>query len=258
MDNENVKILSKIFFWTYIVVGLFSQAYVLWLFPYTGLGGLICWPTAITLSFVFAFALARAFRKFTKKRSIVFLFIVLITFQIYLQLLATPQETGGEPIQQISDAIKAYRRFDDINYDDFSSLNQFERVAYIFRNKNRLPASYLIISINTLNDQGLVPPDPGYFSKSTTYLIEKVKGERKWDKSKLGIIETDSSTIIIQRHENGDSAVFEATKGLLNGGVGSAANDSTSIYCMEDDLKLETGFQIIFSDILSLTKRSAD
>lgn len=170
----------------------------------------------------------------------------------------TPQEIGGEPPEQISGALRTYREFDKIDFGDFSRLNEFERVAYIFRNKRRLPDSYLILSVNIVNDKGLVPPDPGYFSQSTTYLIEKRGKSKSWDKTRLGIIDTDSFTIIIQRNANGDSVIHGAMKNLLRGGVGSSPNDSTSIYCKEDDFKLNTGFQIIFSDILSLTKRRAD
>jgi hypothetical protein len=258
MDNKNLKIFSTILFWVYIVVGLLTEAYILWLFPYTGLGGLICWPTTIILSFVFGFALLRVFKKYQSKRLTFVFFVGFITIQMYLQLLITPQEIGGEPLQQVSEAIATYRRFDKIDLSDFSKLNQFERVAYIFRNKSRLPESYLILSVNIRNDKGLVPPDPGYFSRSTTYLIEKRRKGKSWDKDKLGIIETDSSTIIIQRNTNGDSVVHGATKTLLQGSVGSSPNDSTSIFCERDDFKLHTGLQMLFSDVLSLTKRRAD
>ena len=101
---------------------------------------------------------------------------------MYLQLLITPQEIGGEPVQQISEAIETYRRFDKSDYNDFSKLNQFERVAYIIRYKSRLPDSFLILSVNIRNDKGLIPSDPGYFSISDTYLIEKRKRDKSWDK----------------------------------------------------------------------------
>ena len=258
MDDTNLKILSTILFWSYIVVGLLTEVYILWLFPYTGLGGLICWPIAIILSFAFGFAILRVYKKFHSKRLTVISFIVFITIQMYLQLLITPQEIGGEPLQQISEASETYRRFDKIDFSDFTKLDQFERVAYIFRYKSRLPDSYIILSVNIRNDKGLVPPDPGYFSQSTTYLVEKRRKGTSWDRSKLGIIETDSSTIIIQRNTNGDSVVHGATKDLLRGGVGSSPNDSTSIYCERDDFKLHTGLQILFSDVLSLTKKRVD
>lgn len=255
MEKTKRNILSTIFFWGYVVVGLSTQGYILWLFPYTGLGGLICWPTAIILSFIFGFVILRLHKKSQNTLLVVIFFIGLVSIQMYLQLLITPQEIGGEPIKQISEASATYKQFERIDFSDFSRLKQFERVAYIFRNKSRLPDSYLIIFVNARNDKGLVPPDPGYFSQSSTYVIEKRGKGKTWDRNKLGIIETDSSTIIIQQNTNGDSVVHRATKDLLRGGVGSSLNDSTSIYCERDDFHLNTGFQILFHDILRLTKK---
>jgi hypothetical protein len=226
-------------------------------FPNTGLGGLICWPTSLFLSLVFAFGLLRIHKKFKRRRLTVISFVSFLLIQFFVQLLITPQEYGGEPIEQVSKAITTYKRFDKIDFSDFSKLDQFERVAYIFKNKKSLPDSYLILSIDSLNDEHLIPGDTNYYTKSKTYLIENRNGRRNWNKEELTLIETDSSTIIIERNEYGDSIVHKTANDILRGGVGTTA-DNISIFCNRDDLKLTTGMQEMFYDLLSLTKKRGE
>ena len=256
-EDINSKIISTILFWTYFLIGLLTEGFILWLFPNTGLGGLICWPTALFLSLVFAFGLLRVYKKYKSRRVTAICFGSFLFIQVFTQLLLTPQEYGGEPIEQISKAITTYRRFDKIDFRDFAKLDQFERVAYIFKNKKSLPDNYLILSIDSLNDKHLVPGDKNYYTKSKTYIIEDRKGKRNWNNEELALIETDSSTIIIQRNENGDSLVYETTNDIFRGGVGTT-RENLSIFCTKDDLKLTTGMQEMFYDILSLTKKRGE
>ncbi len=256
-DDINSKIISTILFWTYFFIGLLTEGIILWLFPNTGLGGLTCWPTALLLSLVLAFGLLKIHKKFKSRRLTVISFPTFLSIQVLIQLLTTPQEYGGEPIEQISRAITTYKQFDKIDFENFENLDQFERVAYIFKNKKSLPDSYLILWIDSLNDKHLIPGDSNYYTYSKTYIIENRNGKRNWDNEKLNLIETDSSTIIIERNGNGDSLVYQATKDILRGGVGTTLND-LSIFCTKDDLKLKTGMQEIFYDILSLTKKSGE
>ena len=257
-EDINSKITSTIIFWTYFLIGLLIEGYILWLFPYTGLGGLICWPTAIILSFLFSFGFLKIHKRFHSRRLTIISSIAFIVSQTSVQLLITPQEIGGKPVQQISELISTYRRFNEIDYSDFSKLKQFERVAYIFNNMKSLPDSYLILSIDSVNDKHLLPGDPDYFTKSKTYSIENRNGKKVWNTKELGLIETDSSTIIIQRNEQGDSVVYETIDDLLRGGVGNSTSDNLSIFCDKDDLKLKTGLQEVFYDLLSLTKKRAE
>lgn len=258
--NEEIdsKIESTILFWAYVVVGLLSEGFILWLFPFTGLGGLICWPTAIVFSLAFGFGLLKIHKRFHNKRLTSISFVILITVQIFSQLFFTPQEIGGQPFDQISEAISAYKRFDKVDFSDFSKLNQFERVVYIFINKKSLPDSYLILSIDSVNDKHLIPGDPNYFTHSRTYLIENRNGKKDWNEEELGLIETDSSTIIIQRNGKEDSTVHETVVGLLRGGIGNSTEAKLSIFCDKDDLKLKTGLQEMFYNILNLTKKSGE
>ena len=256
-DDINSKITSTILFWTYFAIGLLTEGFILWLFPNTGLGGLICWPTALFLSFVFAFGLLRIHKKIKSRRLTVICFVSFLLIQFFVQLLITPQEYGGQPIEQVSKAITTYERFDKIDFSDFAKLDQFERVAYIFKNEKALPDSYLILSIDSLNDKHLIPGDTNYYTKSKTYIIENRDGERSWDKKELTLIETDSSTIIIERNENGDSLVHKTANDILEGGVGTTT-DNISIFCKRDDLKLTTGLQEMFYDLLSLTKKKGE
>ncbi len=256
-DDINSRIKSTILFWTYFVIGLLTEGLILWLFPKTGLGGLICWPTALFFSLAFAFGLLKIHKKVKNRRVTVISFVSLLLIQFSIQLLITPQEYGGQPIEQVSKAITTYKRFDKTDYSDVAKLDQFERVAYIFKNKKSLPDSYLILSIDSLNDEHLLPGDRNYYTKSKTYIIENRDGERNWNKEELTLIETDSSTIVIERIENGDSLVYKTTNDILRGGVGTTT-DNVSIFCTKDDLELTTGMQKMFYDLLSLTKKRGE
>jgi len=256
-EDINSKIISTILFWTYFVTGLLTEAFILWLFPNTGLGGLICWPTSLFFSLVFAFGLLRIHKKFKRRLVTIICFVALLSIQVFSQLLLTPQEYGGEPIDQISQAISTYKRFDKIDFSDFSKLNQFERASYIFKNKNTMPDSYLILSIDSVNDKHLIPGDPNYYTKSKTYLIEKRNGKKTWDTRELGIIENDSSTLIIERLADGDSLVHTTMSNFLRGGLGDSRHDNLSLFITEDDLELNTGMQKIFYDMLEWGKKAS-
>ncbi|MFM7857059.1 MAG: hypothetical protein ACKO96_35325 [Flammeovirgaceae bacterium] len=163
----------------------------------------------------------------------------------------------GEPIRQISDAISAYRRFDKIDFSDFSALNQYERVSYIFKNKNSLPDSYLILSIDSVDDRHLMPGDPHYYSRSKTYMIEDRNGTKTWNTRELGIIENDSSTLLIERLPDGDSLVHKTMKDFLRGGLGDFRNENLSLFITKDELELETGMQKVFYNALELGKKAS-
>ena len=51
MENSKRVLLLGL----YVLFGMTIEGFILWLFPFTGLGGLICWPTAIICSFGFGF-----------------------------------------------------------------------------------------------------------------------------------------------------------------------------------------------------------
>lgn len=258
MNEEiNSKVISTILFWTYFVIGLLTEGFILWLFPNTGLGGLICWPTSLFLSLIFAFGLLRIHKKFKRRRVTIICFVAFLSIQVFFQLLWTPQEYGGEPLEQFSEAITTYRRFNKIDYNDFSTLNQFERVSYIFKNKKTLPDSYLILSIDSVNDQHLIPGDSNYYTKSKTYIIEKRNGKKTWNTKELGIVENDSSTVIIERLADGDSLVYRTMDNFLRGGLGDSRNDGVSLFIAEDNLELKTGMQTVFYNLLELGKKAS-
>lgn len=256
-EDENSKVVSALLFGAYFLAGLMTEGLILWLFPYTGLGGLICWPTSVILSLIFAFILLRVHKKFSRIRSTVICFGAFLSIQLFAQLLLTPQDYGGEPIGQISEAISAYRRFDKIDFSDFSSLNPYERVSYIFKNKNSLPDSYLILSIDSVNDQHLIPGDPNYYIRSKTYMIENRNGIKTWNTDELRILENDSSTVVIERLADGDSIVHKTMTNFLRGGFGDVRNDHVSLFIREDDLELKSGMQKVFYNALELGKKAS-
>ncbi len=249
--------MSIILFLTYFIIGLLTEGFVLWLFPNTGLAGLICWPTALFFSLVFAFGVLRVHKKFKKRRVTIICFASFLSIQVFLQLLLTPQEYGGEPLEQFSEAITTYRQFNRSDRRDFSTLNQFERVSYIFKNKNTLPDSYLILSIDSVNDRDLIPGDPHYYTKSKTYMIEKRNGKKTWNTGELGIIENDSSTFLIERLPGGDSLVHKTLDNFLRGGLGDFRNENLSLTVTEDNLQLKTGMQKVFYSVLELGKKAS-
>jgi hypothetical protein len=256
-DDIDLKIIAILLFGTYSLAGLLTEGFILWLFPFTGLGGLICWPTSVVLSLIFAFVLLRIHKKINRIRSTVICFVAFLSIQFSAQLLLTPQDYGGEPIGQISEAISAYRQFDQIDFNDFSELNQYERVAYIFKNKNSLPDNYLILSIDSVNDQHLLPGDPHYYARSKTYMIENRNGTKIWNTDELGIIENDSSTVVIERLADGDSIVHRTMTNFLRGGFGDFRNDNVSLFIREDDLELKSGMQKVFYNALELGKKAS-
>lgn len=256
-EGINSNITASILLWTYFVSGLLTEAFILWLFPNTGLGGLICWPTALLFSLIFAFGLLKIHNKYSRWRLTVTCFIEFLSIQVLAQLLLTPQEFGGEPIEQISEAISTYQHFDEIDFSEFSKLNQFERVSYIFENQRSLPDSYLILSIDNLNDQHLIPGDPHYYTRSKTYMIENRNGKKTWNTHELGIIASDSSTIIIEHLPDGDSIVHKTMDNFLRGGIGDFRNGNVSLFIAEDDLELKSGMQKVFYNILKWRKRAS-
>jgi hypothetical protein len=73
----------------------------------------------------------------------------------------------------------------------------------------------------------------------------------------LGIIENDSSTLLIERFPDGDSLVHKTMKNFLRGGLGDFRNGKLSLWITEDDLELKTGMQIVFYKLLKLGKRAS-
>ena len=74
-------------------------------------------------------------------------FLVFGVDSILLQLWTTPQDFGGTTFYKIGDAFRAYKNYNKINYSNFPNLTTGERVAYIYKFKDRLPNSFVSLQI---------------------------------------------------------------------------------------------------------------
>jgi hypothetical protein len=238
----------KIVFWLYLALSLLSETFILWLFPFTGLGGLICWPITILLSLGLGYLLYLLTKMQFNLWSIALLFSVTLIFQTYIELLVVPQDFGGNAISKISYSYKAYKNYDSIQFKDFANLTQAERVDFIYKFKNKLPDSFIILTLQKYdgNDSIIISRD---------YIIENRKSKRIYDTSKIKIIENDTATIIIENPNKINKQIHTLDANFLNTTGGGFDDNGLLIDVVEDDFKLKTGIEKLFSGILKLTKR---
>lgn len=93
MNHHRNTQLGLIFL--FILLGLVSQSLILSLFPHTGLGGLICYPSAFLIACGLGFLYYKLSSKISNSRYEVLLFVFLLIVQISLQLAILPQDYGG-------------------------------------------------------------------------------------------------------------------------------------------------------------------
>ncbi|PVD50302.1 hypothetical protein DC498_20895 [Terrimonas sp.] len=120
----------------YIILGLISESIIFFLFPFTGLGGIICYPLCIALSIAFGWTLFKMTKKEVAKGYIFLSFLCFLTVQSYLELKIHPQDFGGSPISQIGNFKKALANYDKIKFEDFGNLTKAEKVIYNFKYKD--------------------------------------------------------------------------------------------------------------------------
>ncbi len=178
-------------FGLYVILCLIAESFILWLFPYTGLGGLICWPLTIIFAFGLGFITFKLAKRQQKIWQLSTLFLTVFTVQILLQLWTTPQDFGGSTFYKIGDTFKAYKNYNRINYSDFTNLTTGERVSYIYKFKEELPDKFIALQIDSTgqNYESLKP---------RTYLFEFKKGKIQYDSRQLKLIYNDTSTTIIE------------------------------------------------------------
>ncbi|HTO16769.1 MAG TPA: hypothetical protein VLZ83_13450 [Edaphocola sp.] len=241
------NLIRILLFSLYVILGLIIEGFILWLFPFTGIAGLVCWPIAIFLSLGFGYVLI----KLTKKSSNVWrtlgVFFVLIIFQSFVQLVTTPQESGV--FLTINDTKNAYYKFDKIEVNDFPNLSRGERVVYIYKFKSNLPSSFITLTIDSLkNDDENTNP--------RVYLIKNIKGKKHFDKNKINIVESDTATLITEYYNKTDTSVYKMNRNFMNIGSGGYNDRVISIFIHEDNLKFNSGMEILLYKILSWTKNA--
>jgi len=229
----------------YFLLNFIGECIILHLFPNTGLGGLICFPTTIVLSLVLGFILYALLKLQIKKWSCILLIVAFIIVQTLLQLALLPQEFRGSSFKQISNAFSAYKNYDRIKLSDFPKLTDAERVVFIYKFKSQLPLTYTSLTIDSINRVS-------ENVHSHTYEIKKFKTGYSYDTTKLNIIESDSSTIIKQ-YLNSDTLMYRIYPNFIKNS-GGYVDHGIYIYTREDKLKIDHGIDVLFYNILRYTK----
>ena len=229
----------------YALLGLTIEGFILWLFPFTGPGGLICWPIAIILSLGFGFILFKLTKRQLKGWQTLIAFSTLITLQSYIQLSTLPQDFGGDAFSKISDAKIAFSNYNKIEFNDFPNLTTGERVVYIYKFKHKLPDTFISLTIDSLKNE---------YESPRFYLIQNIDGKRHYDGSKIKIEESDIATIITEYYSKTDTFVYKMDSNFLNMGSGGFNDQIVSLDIHEDDFKLDTGIEKLLYTLLRLTK----
>jgi len=249
MTKQNRKIL----FIVYAFTGLLTESFIFYLFPYTGLGGVICFPISILLSVLFGWTLYKLTKQFFAPLLVGILFLLFIAIQFEIELQVHPQDFGGSPLQQIADCKSAYTFYDSINFDSYPQLGRAKRVAYIYKFKNKLPSSISTLSIDSLLED--------YSSKfNRKYMFLNYTHDTTYDTNSLTLTRTDTSLIIIENPKDSSKVNVHITDKYLldHPGGGIYDRENSIIYNVSlDKFELNTGLEELFYKYLSMTKKPA-
>lgn len=235
-------------FGLYVILCLIAESFILWLFPYTGLGGLICWPLTIIFAFGLGFIIFKLAKRQQKIWQLSTLFLTVFTVQILLQLWTTPQDFGGSTFYKIGDTFKAYKNYNRINYSDFTNLTTGERVSYIYKFKEELPDKFIALQIDSTgqNYESLKP---------RTYLFEFKKGKIQYDSRQLKLIYNDTSTTIIEYLSNSDTIIHKTVRDIFCPQLMGWSENGYNFFRKEDDFEMTTGIEKLLYGILEKTRK---
>ncbi|GAB2842951.1 hypothetical protein [Ferruginibacter profundus] len=246
MTTTKRQIALTLFF----VFSLLTEQFIWYLFPFTGLGGLICWPSAFILASCSTYLLYRLIKKESSKILLVGISFTLFILQFIFLLYIHPQDYGGEPIDQLKQYSKTYRNYNQVNFDKFDSLNNADRVAFMYKYKNKLPKS-----ISTLYIDTLISSYTNQYARQ--YTIYNYDNSTIYDTSKLKVLQTDTSTFVQELLNN--NAKHKLYKGFINdNGVGFSDTLNKCQYNIsKDSFDLKSGAEKIFYNLLSWTKKAS-
>lgn len=232
----------------YVIFCLTAETFILWLFPFTGLAGLICWPLTIIVALGLGFIIYRITERHLKNWEVSTLLISVFTLQLLFQIWTTPQDFGGSTFYKIGDALRAYKNYNKINYTDFPDLTTGEKVAYIYKFKSQLPDSFVLLQIDK--------PEQNYENNNIrTYLIENRNGKKQYDTTKLNLIESDTATIIVEFLRDTDTLVHKMNREFLNVESGGWGDNETNLFVIKEDFVLKTGIEKLLYRTLILTRK---
>lgn len=232
----------------YVILCLTAETFILWLFPFTGLGGLICWPLTIIFAFGLGFIIFKIAKRQQKIWQLSTLFLTVFTVQILLQLWTTPQDFGGSTFYKIGDTFKAYKNYNRINYSDFTNLTIGERVAYIYKFNEELPDKFISLQIDSTgqNYESINP---------RTYAFEYRKGKIQYNSTQLKLINRDTSTTIIEYLPNSDTIIHKTVRDIFNPQLMGWSDNGYNFLKKEDDFEISTGIEKLLYGILERTRK---
>src|SRR5690606_12299749 len=202
----------------------------------------------IILAIGLGFIIFKATKRHLKIWQLSTIFLPVFSIQILLQLWTTPQEFGGTTFYKIGDASRAYKNYNRINYSDFPNLTTGERVAYIYKFKDKLPNSFVSLQIDSTGQN--------YESvNERTYIIENRNGKKQYDITKLNLIESDTATIIIEYFRNSDTLIHKMNRNFLNIKAGGWGDKGINLNVNEDNFELKTGIEKLLYGLLERTRK---
>lgn len=224
-----------------IVCGIVFEAILIYLFPYSELAGMVNYPIAIfvsLLSGLIYYFLLKRIKGYIKHVLLCFMLL----FQFYVQIRLMPQSRGSIIRQMISYA-KVFYNYDLIHYQQYNDSNYEERIAFIYKFRDRLPDRFIFISMDSSKKE---PYNP------TVYRLEQINQHINYEDQNLSILETDTTSIlIVNENENKVAHVFP--KGSLKPGHGGR-NEFMSIDVSYDQFAYDQGIETLFYKFLSFTK----
>lgn len=230
----------------HIFIGLVFETFLIKLFPYSELAGLVNYPSAFFISIIcglisyFVIKNKKIF-KFTKALSLIILFL-----QLYFQIWFIPQNRGSI-LKQIINYWKAYESFDKIDYNLFNNEDYAQRVAFIFKFRKILPQRFVIIYVDSLKYEN---------SEHKIFRIDDFgNGIIKYNKNNFKILYKGDSTCIIESNEvsSSNSTYFLPSKIMLE--PKGFFNESISIWVGEEKFKIDDGSEMLFYKFLESTKK---
>ena len=223
-----------------------------WLFPWAGLAGLICIPVTIIFGILSGVIFYNIARGLSLKYKILFFSFLLFLQTIFLMLFHPQDSAGGSTFEQIGNYINTYRHYNEINFEKFpteSVYNNPDRVAYIYKFKEKLPEKIITLTLDTIDKSD------GTSDHKLKYIIHSNKNTLSYDASKIEILNTDSGTVIIEKKRfNRPNKYYRKNWDIRKVTAGGYYDKLMDVMVYQDDLKLEAGTEKVFYKILTWTK----
>lgn len=231
-----------------IIILLLIEIEILdYLFPYPGFKAIISLPMIFGIcSLIIILGIFLTKKLNYKSRIALWIIVFIVNSLIAAQLY--PQQSGQTTLKQIGDTFKAYKNYNKINYSDFTHLTTGERVAYIYKFKERLPDKYISLQIDSTgeNYESLNP---------RTYVFEYRKGEIQYDSTQLKLINSDTSTTIIEYLPNSDTIIHKTVSDIFNPQLIGWSENGYDFFRKEDNFEITTGIEKLLYGILERTRK---